>query len=65
MKIGIIQMKVTNNLETNINHALQLIREAAKQSEIVVLPEMFCCPYDNYLDLTLFKRTISTIQNCK
>lgn len=41
-------MPVTSDKDENLNRARQEILKAAKDgAEIVVLPEMFCCPYDN------------------
>jgi len=43
-----IQMSVTNDKQKNIEAACEKIREAAlKEADIAVLPEMFCCPYQN------------------
>ena len=48
MRIALIQMPVTANKTENIKTACQKIREAsAKGTDITVLPEMFCCPYEN------------------
>lgn len=48
MKIAICQMKVCDNKDKNIYHALEMIDEAANNSaDIVILPEMFNCPYEN------------------
>lgn len=46
MKIALVQMKGKNTNEENIQTALIKIEEAAKQkADVVVLPEMFSCPY--------------------
>jgi len=46
LKIGICQMMVTNQKEVNIARAREMIEEAtAAGSRIVILPEMFNCPY--------------------
>jgi predicted amidohydrolase len=46
LKIGICQMTVTNQKEVNIARAREMIEEAtAAGSRIVILPEMFNCPY--------------------
>lgn len=43
-----IQMRVTADRNDNLKIACQHIREAAAEnSDFVVLPEMFCCPYQN------------------
>jgi predicted amidohydrolase len=47
IKLGLCQMKVTDNKQDNIKSAL-LMLEACKENNvnIAVLPEMFVCPYD-------------------
>ena len=46
-KIGLIQMDVGMAKEKNVTRAVRLIGEAAeKGAEVIVLPEMFNCPYD-------------------
>ncbi len=48
MKIALIQMNVEEDKEKNVASAARKIGEASKQgADIVVLPEMFCCPYEN------------------
>lgn len=48
MKIAQIQMQVCNDKQENIRHACALIRKAAGEGiDMAILPEMFCCPYDN------------------
>ena len=47
VKIGIIQMKTSENKEMNINKAKEGIEEVVKKgAEIVILPEIFNAPYD-------------------
>lgn len=46
MRIALIQMMVTENKQENIRRACAKIREA-QGIDLAVLPEMFCCPYDN------------------
>ena len=47
-KTAVCQMLVGRSKTENINKAKGLIEEAtAKHAEIVILPEMFNCPYDN------------------
>ncbi|MFI3225907.1 MAG: carbon-nitrogen hydrolase family protein [Clostridia bacterium] len=47
MKIALIQMKVTVNNDENIKNATDKIKQATKNgAQMVVLPEMFCCPYE-------------------
>ena len=48
MRIALIQMPVLPDKGKNIQTACGKIREAAKNgADFAVLPEMFCCPYDN------------------
>ncbi|MGI6549133.1 MAG: carbon-nitrogen hydrolase family protein [Syntrophomonadales bacterium] len=45
-KAGICQMKVFDDKETNLASATQMVKEAAAEGcRLVVLPEMFSCPY--------------------
>ena len=48
MKIAQIQMNVSADKSANIARACNMIRWAG-QIDMAVLPEMFCCPYDNAL----------------
>ena len=49
-KIGVCQMMVINNKDSNISKARAMIREAAAGGcRLVVLPEMFNCPYNSSL----------------
>ena len=46
LKIGLIQMKVENDKKENLIKASQLVTKiAVERPDIVVLPEMFSCPY--------------------
>lgn len=48
MRIALIQMSVTHDKQKNLEAASAKIREsAAKGADFAVLPEMFCCPYQN------------------
>lgn len=48
MKIALCQMKVVENKRKNINKAISMIeRSIEEKADIIVLPEMFNCPYDN------------------
>ncbi len=48
MKIGLCQMPVTADKEANLRKAEAMVREAAVQgAQLVMLPEMFQCPYEN------------------
>ncbi len=48
IRIALCQMNVVDNKQINISKATSMINEAAKNdSNFIVLPEMFNCPYDN------------------
>lgn len=48
IKIALCQMNVVDNKERNIEKAIKMIKESKKQgADLVVLPEMFNCPYEN------------------
>ena len=48
IKIALCQMNVIDNKQENILKATSMINEAASfDSDFVVLPEMFNCPYSN------------------
>ena len=44
MKAALIQMKVTDDKEKNLSRAAELVNKA-RGAELILLPEMFCCPY--------------------
>lgn len=47
-KIATCQMNVVDNKDTNIEHAIQLIKKASSNgAKLITLPEMFNTPYDN------------------
>lgn len=47
-KAALLQTLVYDNKEKNIDNAVKLIERVSKEgADIAVLPEMFCCPYDN------------------
>lgn len=47
IKIAVIQMKIENDKNTNLINAKYYIEKVVpKNVDLVVLPEMFCCPYD-------------------
>ena len=46
LKIAQIQMSVTADREENIRRTCDMVRQAG-DIHMAVLPEMFCCPYDN------------------
>lgn len=48
MRVALIQLPVTGNKQQNLDAACRKIRDAAAQgADFAVLPEMFCCPYQN------------------
>ena len=48
LTVAQVQMRVTRDKTENIAAACGLIRRAAEQgAELAMLPEMFCCPYEN------------------
>ena len=48
LKLGQVQLMVGRDKAENLRRACVLIRRAAEQgAQLVMLPEMFCCPYDN------------------
>ena len=48
LTVAQVQMRVTRDKAENIAAACRLICRAAEQrAEFVMLPEMFCCPYEN------------------
>ena len=48
MRVALIQMPITADKAENINTACKKLQEAAANgADIAVLPEMFCCPYQN------------------
>lgn len=48
VKISLLQLPVTTDKAENLRRAAQAVHAAAEQgAELAILPEMFCCPYDN------------------
>lgn len=48
LKIGLIQMQVENNKNKNLMKTSQLVNKiSSKNPDIVILPEMFSCPYNS------------------
>lgn len=48
LKLGQVQLMVGRDKAENLRRACVLIRRAAEQgAQLVMLPEMFCCPYEN------------------
>jgi predicted amidohydrolase len=48
IKVSICQIKVTYNKEQNLIKTAKMVKKAAAKSDIVILPEMFNCPYSNH-----------------
>lgn len=49
-RVGVVQMITTADKEDNIRRAKAAIEKAAREgAELVILPEMFCVPYDTSL----------------
>jgi len=49
-KLAVCQINVTSDKTFNISHARDMVRQAARQgAEVVLLPEMFNCPYETNL----------------
>ncbi|MGL4912197.1 MAG: carbon-nitrogen hydrolase family protein [Romboutsia sp.] len=47
LKVALIQLKVDKDKDTNVNRVINYIDTLInKNIDMVVLPEMFCCPYD-------------------
>jgi omega-amidase len=48
LTVAVCQLKVTENKTYNLNVAQKMIDDAARQgADIIILPEMFNCPYDS------------------
>ena len=47
LKLALCQMNVIDDKEENLKKASSMITSASKQSDFIVLPEMFNCPYSN------------------
>ncbi len=48
MKLALLQTPVTFDKAQNVANACQAVRQAAQNgAQLLVLPEMFCCPYSN------------------
>lgn len=47
-KLAICQLKVVDDKNSNVNRAVEMINQSSKNKvDMVILPEMFNCPYDN------------------
>ncbi|OPZ89105.1 MAG: 2-oxoglutaramate amidase [Firmicutes bacterium ADurb.Bin419] len=48
IKLSLCQMMVVDDKDTNILKAVEMIEKSVKnKADVVILPEMFNCPYDN------------------
>ncbi|MDD4779404.1 MAG: carbon-nitrogen hydrolase family protein [Tissierellia bacterium] len=48
IKTALLQTKVYDNKLKNIEKSIKLIKKVSREgADIAILPEMFCCPYDN------------------
>lgn len=48
VNVAVVQMAAVHDKKKNLVHAAELISKVcAEPVDIAVLPEMFCCPYDN------------------
>jgi len=48
IRLSLCQMKVVDDKDTNISKAVEMIYSSSKDNaDVVALPEMFNCPYDN------------------
>jgi omega-amidase len=64
-EIAMCQMKVVDMKELNIQKAVSMIKEASDHgAEIVVLPEMFNCPYENekFVEYAEERKTSKTLR---
>jgi omega-amidase len=68
-KVALCQMKVIDNKDSNIKKALDMIKTSAgNESDLIILPEMFNCPYDNskfkeYAEEKNISKTLKAISN--
>lgn len=66
-RISLCQMKVEDDKDKNIKKAVGMIEESAKnKAQMVILPEMFNCPYDTskfskYAEMAVRGNTISAV----
>lgn len=60
LKLSLCQMKVVDNKEANLSKAVAMIETSAKNNaDVVMLPEMFNCPYDN----SKFREYAESVEN--
>lgn len=68
-KLAVCQMKVVDDKDSNITNASNMIQASAQnKADLVVLPEMFNCPYDNskfreYAEEKDNSKTLKTMSN--
>jgi predicted amidohydrolase len=48
-KLALCQMQVVEDKNDNVAHALDMIKKAAQKADIIILPEMWNCPYQTEL----------------
>lgn len=46
IKLALIQMKVGDQVEDNLRHVARTMAELPEGTDLVMLPEMFACPYE-------------------
>ena len=66
LKIALCQMNVVDNKEKNIEKAISMIKQAKKQdTDIVILPEMFNCPYENekFVEYAEYRENSPTLES--
>lgn len=64
-KLALCQMEVVDNKDLNIKKSLDMIKTAAEnKSDLIILPEMFNCPYDNskFMDYAEEKENSKTLK---
>ncbi len=63
MKIAVIQNRITRDKNENLHHIKELIDEASKKAKLIVLPEMFNCPYNSNTFYKYAEEDFSTTTN--
>jgi predicted amidohydrolase len=48
-RVALCQMQVVEDKTQNVAHAAEMIKEAASHADLVILPEMWNCPYETSL----------------
>ena len=67
VKIGIIQSKISDNIQKNINSAIKNIKKAAsKKAKIICVPELFLsnyfCQTESHSNFKLAKKYLAELQ---